>query len=91
MVKITIYSKKDCHICHIAKEKLFQIQNEIPFSIEEIDIEKDKTLFERYKFLIPVIEIDGKKIFTYSVDVNELKKHLLTSVTSTFKSRIKSG
>jgi glutaredoxin len=79
MAKVTIYSKKECHLCEIAKEKLLHIQNEIPFSIEEIDIEKDKTLFERYKYLIPVIEIDGKTIFTYRVDENELKKLLLSN------------
>jgi hypothetical protein len=50
----------------------------IPFSIEEIDIEKDKILFEKYKYLIPVIEINGKRVFTYSVDEIELKKLLLS-------------
>lgn len=78
MAKLTIYSKKDCHLCEIAKEKLLDINNEIPFSIEEIDIEKDKTLFEKYKYLIPVIEMNGKRIFTYSVDENELKKLLMS-------------
>ncbi|MGB8215774.1 MAG: glutaredoxin family protein [Candidatus Methanoperedens sp.] len=73
MVTITIYSKKNCHLCDIAKEALIKIREEFPFSLIEVDIEKDKELFEKYKYLIPVIEIDGEKIFTYKVNEAELK------------------
>lgn len=76
MLNVTIYSKKDCHLCDIAKETLLKVQQELPFSLNEIDIEKDKTAFEKYKYLIPVIEIDGEKAFNYKVDENELKKIL---------------
>lgn len=57
-------------------EKLREIRNEFPFSIAEIDIEKDHEAFEKYKYLIPVIEIDGKIVFTYSINENELKSIL---------------
>jgi thiol-disulfide isomerase/thioredoxin len=73
MVNIMIYSKKDCHLCDIAMETLLKIRKEFPFSLTEIDIEKDKKIFEKYKYLIPVIEIDGEKTFTYKVNEAELK------------------
>jgi glutaredoxin len=73
MVNITIYSKKNCHLCDIAKEALIKTQKEFPFSLIEVDIEKDRELFEKYKYLIPVIEIDGEKTFTYKVNEAELK------------------
>ncbi len=76
MLNVTIYSKKDCHLCDSARETLLKVQQELPFSLREIDIEKDKTAFEKYKYLIPVIEIDGEKAFNYKVDENELKKIL---------------
>ncbi len=76
MLNVTIYSKKDCHLCDIAKETLLKVQQELPFTLNEIDIEKDRTAFEKYKYLIPVIEIDGKKAFNYKVDENEFKKLL---------------
>ncbi len=76
MLNVTIYSKKGCHLCDIAKETLLKVQQELPFSLSEINIEKDKTAFEKYKYLIPVIEIDGEKAFNYKVDENELKKIL---------------
>ncbi len=76
MLNVTIYSKKDCHLCDIAKETLLKVQQELPFTLNEIDIEKDRTAFEKYKYLIPVIEIDGEKAFNYKVDENEFKKLL---------------
>ncbi len=76
MVNVTIYSKKDCHLCDIAKETLLKVQQELPFLLNEIDIERDKTAFEKYKYLTPVIEIDGEKVFNYRIDENELKEIL---------------
>lgn len=73
-MKVTIYSKKDCHLCEIAMEKLQELQNEFSFSLTEVDIEKDPEIFEKYKYLIPVIEIDDKIV--YSVKENELKNIL---------------
>lgn len=73
MINVTIYSKKDCHLCDIAKETLLKLLQEIPFSLTEIDIEEDNMAFEKYKHLIPVIEIDGKKVFTYRINEKELK------------------
>ncbi|MCX9013077.1 MAG: glutaredoxin family protein [Candidatus Methanoperedens sp.] len=76
MINITIYSKKDCHLCDIARETLLKVRQELPFSLTEIDIEGDVKAFEKYKYLIPVIEIDGEKTFNYSIDETELKKVL---------------
>jgi len=76
MVTVTIYSKKDCHLCDVARETLLKIRQELPFSLTEIDIEKNKAAFEKYKYLIPVVEIDGEKAFNYRIDDAELKKVL---------------
>ena len=76
MVNITIYSKKGCHLCEVAMQKLLEIRQEFPFSLTEIDIENDEKLFQKYKYLIPVIEIDGKEVFTYKIDENKLKEIL---------------
>lgn len=76
MTHLILYSKKDCHLCEIAKEKLRKIQKEFPFSLQEIDIEKDIGAFEKYKYLIPVIEIDGKITFNCKVNEAQLRKIL---------------
>jgi glutaredoxin len=76
MLKLTIYSKKDCHLCDIAKKELDDLQKELTFSITEVDIKNDRDAFEKYKHLIPVIEIDGDVLFTGRIDKDLLKNAL---------------
>ncbi len=78
MANLTIYTKKDCHLCDIAKATLHKIQKDVPFSLREVDIEKDREAYEKYRYLIPVLEMDGKIIFTYRINECELK-YLLRS------------
>ena len=44
---------------------LHEIRQEIPFDFEEIDIEGDAPLEARYREWLPVVEIDGRRRFTY--------------------------
>jgi len=62
MLNVTIYSKKECHLCEIAKEELKAIRREFDFTIQEVDIEKDSLSYEKFKHRIPVVEVDGKII-----------------------------
>ena len=75
MVNVTMYSKKECHLCDIAKEELESIQREFDFSIKEVDIEKDKFVFEKFRHLIPVVEVDGMVISTGRINEKKNKKH----------------
>jgi glutaredoxin len=72
MATVTIYSKKECHLCDIAKKELEALRCDFELSIKEVDIEKDKIAFEKYKYLIPVIEVDGEIISTYRVNKEKL-------------------
>ena len=76
MPDLKIYTKKDCHLCDIAKKELSDLQNEMAFSIIEVDIENDREALEKYKHLIPVIEIDGKIMFTGRINRDRLKSAL---------------
>ena len=76
MATVTIYSKKECNLCDIAKEELEALQCEYEFSLKEVDIENDKLAFEKYKYLIPVIEVDGEIISTYRVNEKKLTELL---------------
>ena len=73
MVHLTIYTKKDCHLCDIAKETLLVLRQEFQFSLTEVDIEKDSQAYEKYRYLIPVLEMNGRIIFTYRINEDELK------------------
>lgn len=75
-IKIEIYSKEDCSLCEKAKEKILLYKDSLPIQVDEIDITKDEKLYEKFKYEIPVIFINGKKIFKYKVDTERLNRIL---------------
>ncbi|CAG0969682.1 hypothetical protein METP3_01362 [Methanosarcinales archaeon] len=72
MLNVTVYSKKECHLCKIAKEELKAIRREFDFTIKEVDIEKDSLSYEKFKNRIPVVEVDGKIISSGRVNRKKL-------------------
>ena len=76
MPKIVIYSKVGCSLCVEALDEIERVRREIPFDLEEVDVEDDPALMEKYGGLIPVVELDGRKIFEYFVDAVELRTQL---------------
>ncbi|UII55552.1 glutaredoxin family protein [Cytobacillus spongiae] len=65
---IKLYTRQGCHLCEQAMEILVDLQSEVPFVIEEVDIEKSDDLTERYGLMIPVVEWDGEEIQYGQVD-----------------------
>ena len=49
---------------------------ELGFELELVDIGGRPELEARYRELLPVIEIDGKRTFTYFVDADALRARL---------------
>jgi glutaredoxin len=59
---VTLYSQTDCGLCAEAAGMLRKLQREIRFSLEVVDIESDKGLFDRYWDRVPVVAVDGKEV-----------------------------
>ena len=55
---------------------LESVQAEQPFELAEVDISGDAELEERYRELLPVVEIDGERAFTYFVQPDALRRKL---------------
>ncbi len=68
LLQLQFYTKPDCPLCDEAKEVLERIKTEAPFiAIDEINITKNMGLFTKYKHLIPVLELDGKRLFVHRI------------------------
>ena len=74
--RITLYGRPECHLCDEARAVLERVRNEVPFDLEERDIEDDDDLFRRYLERIPVVAIDGEEAFELFVDEAELRQRL---------------
>ena len=58
-MKVTLYSKLECGLCEELKEVLAHLQKEIEFEVKEQNIEHDPVNYERFRYLIPVLDIEG--------------------------------
>src|SRR5215211_5979941 len=57
MLTVTLYTRKDCHLCEQAKADLESIQEKYPHRLVEIDIDTDPALQKKYLAEIPVVEV----------------------------------
>ena len=69
---VTLYSKPGCHLCEDVRAALDELQSELDFAIDEIDITRDAALFARYQFEIPVLLKDQKEIARGRIADHEL-------------------
>ena len=73
---VMIYTRPGCHLCDEAKAAIQASGCEGEFSLEEVNIDEDPALRERYGYDIPVIFINGVKVFKHNVDGKEFKRKL---------------
>jgi hypothetical protein len=74
--RITLYTKSDCELCHVAKAALLALQPELAFHLDEIDITTDPALYDAFQLEIPVGYLDDRKLFKYRVDPTRLRRQL---------------
>jgi glutaredoxin len=73
---VTLYHSAGCHLCERAREIVRQVQEVVPFELDEVDISGDAELEARYREWLPVVEIDGERAFVYYVDPAALRRKL---------------
>jgi len=81
-VKVILYSKIDCCLCENAKAILQELQTELQFEIEEIDIYEDDRLLEKYQLMIPVVEVNGEEVEYGIIHKEVIRKRLLQQAGS---------
>jgi glutaredoxin len=79
MELVTIYSRKECHLCEEALSVLQNLKAELKFEINEIFIDGDEDLEKLYGEQVPVTLINGEHHDYWRVDPvmfkSSLEKH----------------
>jgi glutaredoxin len=70
---VVLYHAEGCHLCERAREQLRSLHGELDFDLEEVDIAGDAALEASYREWLPVIEIDGKRRFTYYLQLEAFR------------------
>jgi hypothetical protein len=63
--RVVVYHAQGCHLCERALAQVRALRDELDFELDEVDIGGDEALEREYREWIPVVEIDGRRRFTY--------------------------
>jgi glutaredoxin len=74
--RIVVYHAAGCHLCERAVGQLRALRDELGFDLEEVEVDGDPELEERYREWLPVVELDGERLFTYYVHEDALRRRL---------------
>jgi hypothetical protein len=76
---ITLYMKEGCHLCAEAMSLLDRFDADGGYgrlNVSEVEITSDPALFERYQYVIPVIEIDDRAHLEAPIRASDLRAAL---------------
>lgn len=73
---MTLYHSPGCHLCDQARDVLAAVRADTPFELVEVDITGDETLEARYRELLPVVELEGGRSFSYFVPEGTFRRAL---------------
>ena len=71
---VTIYHAQGCHLCERALAQVRELRHELDFDLTEVDIGGDDALEAAYREWIPVVEIDGRRRFTYYLQPDAFRR-----------------
>jgi glutaredoxin len=71
-VILTLYSKPGCRLCEELRELLEDLRPDYGFTIDEVNIQADAALMERYRHAIPVLLLDGREILRGKIRERDL-------------------
>ena len=66
--QVTMYSRRNCHLCEVAKEVVESARKEADFEFEVVFIDGDAGLEKEYGEEVPVTLINGKRHDYFRVD-----------------------
>ncbi len=76
--RLTLYSRRDCHLCdeaHALIERL-RAEREACFDLEVLDVDSDPGARQLYGDEVPVLLVNGKKFAKVRLDERRLRRKL---------------
>ncbi|HMF55923.1 MAG TPA: glutaredoxin family protein [Pyrinomonadaceae bacterium] len=73
---VIIYTRPGCHLCDQAKRIILREALTEQFILEEVNIDCNPELKERFRYEIPVIFINGEEAFRHRLTAEEFRERL---------------
>jgi glutaredoxin len=78
---VTVYVGRGCHLCEAALAVVERVRAELSFPLTVVDITGLDDLERRYREALPVVEIDGERVFTFFVTSAGLRARIAARAT----------
>ena len=75
MRQLTVYVRRDCHLCADMTQALERLRQELDFEINTVDIDRDPKLLGLYTTRVPVLVVDDAEICYYFLEESRLRQH----------------
>lgn len=75
-LKVTLFTKEGCTLCDKVKDVLVELRENYPHSLSQVDItdREHADWFDRYKYDIPVLHLNGKYWIKHRLSVEEAQE-----------------
>lgn len=73
MWNLTLYSKPGCPLCKEAKREIEEFAKECELTLEVVDITQDPLLWEKYRYEIPVLLVQGQEAARHHIGLKKLR------------------
>ena len=75
-MRLTFYSKPNCPLCDEARDMLEDLNREFALVVTEVNIFGNPAIYEKYKYLIPVLELENGQVIKARFSEAELRQAL---------------
>ena len=69
---VTLYGKPDCHLCDEAEYGLMRLSRRVGLTYRKVDIQTSPDLFARFRYRIPVVEVEGGATLDWPVSEEQV-------------------
>jgi thioredoxin reductase (NADPH) len=76
VLRLTLYSRVYCHLCHEMADAVEGVRVEIPFDLDILDVDADPVLEARFNELVPVLMHGELELARYHLDPDKLRAYL---------------
>ncbi|WP_127132115.1 glutaredoxin family protein [Georgenia sp. SYP-B2076] len=74
--RVVLYGRAGCHLCDQARTMLLGLREATGEGFEEVDIDADPALREKYGELVPVVTVDGVQQGYWRIDAGRVRAAL---------------
>lgn len=73
-LRVTIMSRRECHLCRVVARVAEQVQQDLSFDLVTVDVDSDERLSAQYGDRVPVLLINDRETLSGKVTGGELRE-----------------